>query len=310
MIKSNTNIAAVVVTYNRLEYLKKCVDGIRKQIFPVNKIIIVNNGNDIDMISWLNAQEDLHIINQMNSGSAGGQYTGIRFAYEAGYEWIWCMDDDVVPQDDCLEVLLNSSEGSVRVPLRIDTQGNIDDYTAIVLDLHTLFLRDFRRKTIQSEYSCKNDVPKSLEVHEFTFEGPLINRIIIAQCGFPRRDFFISGEDTEFALRIRYHHKYQIHLCSDALLMRLNPVKHTSYEGYRYYYLIRNLCYCYLVYGENIFVKIHYFVFLLLSIAKNLMLFKPNKKKITMQLMSMYDVIFHRYDFPKRFIELDSLKQK
>ena len=39
-------------------------------------------------------------------GGSGGFYTGMQYAYQAGADWIWCMDDDVFPLADCLERLL------------------------------------------------------------------------------------------------------------------------------------------------------------------------------------------------------------
>ena len=47
------------------------------------------------------------VINQENTGGAGGFYTGVKFAYENGADWVWTMDDDVVPNYECLEELMN-----------------------------------------------------------------------------------------------------------------------------------------------------------------------------------------------------------
>ena len=38
-------IAALVVTYNRLADLKKCLDTLRQQTRPLDAILIVNNGS-------------------------------------------------------------------------------------------------------------------------------------------------------------------------------------------------------------------------------------------------------------------------
>ena len=73
---------------------------------PISSIVIVNNGSTDGTTEWLAAQEGLTVINQTNVGGAGGFYTGIQYAYQAGADWIWCMDDDVFPRADCLEQLL------------------------------------------------------------------------------------------------------------------------------------------------------------------------------------------------------------
>ncbi|MBK6915081.1 MAG: glycosyltransferase [Ignavibacteriales bacterium] len=101
-------ITAVVVTYNRLELLKQCIESIRNQTQKLDKIIVVNNDSIDGTFEWLNSQEDITHINQKNLGGAGGFYTGIKTAYNNGFDWIWCMDDDGLPEINALENLLGS----------------------------------------------------------------------------------------------------------------------------------------------------------------------------------------------------------
>ena len=42
-----------------------------------------------------------------NTGGAGGFYEGVKKGYEKGYDWLWLMDDDGIPKNDCLELLLS-----------------------------------------------------------------------------------------------------------------------------------------------------------------------------------------------------------
>ena len=86
------NIIAVVVTYNRMELLKRNIRCLQ-QNKPISSIVIVNNGSTDGTTEWLAAQEGLTVINQTNVGGAGGFYTGIQYAYQAGADWIWCMDE-------------------------------------------------------------------------------------------------------------------------------------------------------------------------------------------------------------------------
>ena len=99
------NIYAVTVTFNRKDLLKRTIECLRKNS-PISKIVVVNNGSTDGTGEWLASQEDLIVITQENVGGSGGFYTGIKYAYEAGADWIWCMDDDVFPREDCLEKLL------------------------------------------------------------------------------------------------------------------------------------------------------------------------------------------------------------
>ena len=64
-------ITAVVVTFNRLELLKKGIESLRKQA-RLSNIIVVNNGSTDGTDKWLATQTDLRVINQENVGGSGG----------------------------------------------------------------------------------------------------------------------------------------------------------------------------------------------------------------------------------------------
>lgn len=99
-------IFAIVVTYNRLELLKKSIGALRRQQ-RLDQIVVVNNGSNDGTKEWLDGQADLQVIHQENVGGSGGFHTGIKVAYDEGADWIWCMDDDVFPKDGCLDELLS-----------------------------------------------------------------------------------------------------------------------------------------------------------------------------------------------------------
>ena len=105
-------IAALVVTHNRLDMLKHCVASLLGQSSKINEVFVVNNGSTDGTGEWLDQQNNLRVFHQENIGSAGGFYTGIKLAYEAGYDWIWIMDDDAIPRLNCLELLLKAANKS------------------------------------------------------------------------------------------------------------------------------------------------------------------------------------------------------
>ena len=119
-------ITAVVVTYNRLELLKHGIECLRKQR-QLSEIIIVNNGSTAGTTEWLKGiggmasqvstaskEPNIDVINQENVGGSGGFYTGIKAAFDDGADWIWCMDDDVFPREDCLDNLPENLQDSER----------------------------------------------------------------------------------------------------------------------------------------------------------------------------------------------------
>ena len=104
-------IAAVVVTYNRLPLLKKCIERVRAQTTPCD-ILVVNNASTDGTTPWLAAQKTAGVLlardTGENLGGAGGFNEGMRWAVEAGYDCLWLMDDDCLPEPDALEKLLEA----------------------------------------------------------------------------------------------------------------------------------------------------------------------------------------------------------
>ena len=110
------NVCAVVVTYNRKALLQECIDAILKQTYAVEKVVILdNNSNDgtedaLKTAGYLDNERVVFEHLSENTGGAGGFHYGMKKASEFSPDWIWIMDDDVVPLENCLEELIKASE--------------------------------------------------------------------------------------------------------------------------------------------------------------------------------------------------------
>lgn len=203
---------AVVVTFNRLELLKKVLEGLKAQTHRIDGIIVVNNDSTDGTGEWLETQENLDVINQENVGGAGGFKTGMERAYEAGADWIWVMDDDVFPRDDTLEMLI--SRGNISkciLPTRVFSDGE-PCWWGYVFDIR-------RRSIVSGTRPREQDLSKKLFcVNTCCFEGMLIHRAIVEEVGFPDERFFISWDDTVYGLLAS---KFtNILIVGDALMVR------------------------------------------------------------------------------------------
>ncbi len=102
----NSKTAAVVVTYNRKDLLEKCIDRLRQQKNAACDIIIVDNASTdgtADMIKCqYNVPEVIYMNTGANLGGAGGFQYGVKQAVLLGYEYVWIMDDDTLPQETAL----------------------------------------------------------------------------------------------------------------------------------------------------------------------------------------------------------------
>ena len=108
----NSKTAAVVVTYNRKDLLEKCIDRLRQQKNAACDIIIVDNASTdgtADMIKCqYNVPEVIYMNTGANLGGAGGFQYGVKQAVLLGYEYVWIMDDDTLPQETALYELFEA----------------------------------------------------------------------------------------------------------------------------------------------------------------------------------------------------------
>ena len=54
-------IACVVLTYNRLSLLKRCIDSIRNQTYQEFDIYVIDNASTDGTAHWLSLQNDLTV---------------------------------------------------------------------------------------------------------------------------------------------------------------------------------------------------------------------------------------------------------
>lgn len=233
-------LAVVLVTYNRLEFIKLIYESIKNQTKVPDKIIIVNNSSTDGTLEWLEetSKKDstLMYITQPNTGSSGGQYTAFRTAYELGYEWIWEMDDDVVPRANCLEILWKYRQpNTIIAPLRYTKEGEVF-YNEIVKFNHTNIFKTFWE--IVTDPSLLN---KEIEyVEGLTFEGAFFHRTVIQKIGLPDKRIFIFGDDTDFSIRAN-RAGFKLALIPKANMDRLLPVNYEQQiHTPKRYYIMRN----------------------------------------------------------------------
>ena len=163
-------VAVVIITYNRLELLKKVLGAVKDQTRKADEIIVVNNSSTDGTEEWLNEQEGIFHLKQDNVGSSGGQFAGFKKATEGNFDYVWTMDDDVVPMKDCLAALLHKADqNTVIAPLRFKSETEVYINDVLKLNLKNPFSTMWEKVITQSD--LKNGL---IAAEGITFEGPLV----------------------------------------------------------------------------------------------------------------------------------------
>lgn len=206
-MSKNQTVAAVVVTFNRLDKLKTVLASLESQTKLPTHIIIVDNASTDGTDTFLKEYEqnfsldsvELEIITCSNNiGGAGGFSVGMRRGYEVGTDFVWIFDDDGYPQPDALAKLIDGYDTAVSemgpdVPYVCSMVKYID---GTICEMNNpVPTWDWGRLQALGH---KNLVM----ISSASFVSVLIPRWIMEAYGLPYKEYFIWFDDAEYTLRI------------------------------------------------------------------------------------------------------------
>lgn len=242
-------IACVIVTYNRKELLKRCLEAVSTQTYKPNVVYIIDNASTdgtIDSVKdwgyYEREKDGIHfkyIMSDKNTGGAGGFYLGMKTAIEDDfYDGIWVMDDDGVPTTNCLDILKDY----------LATSDFISPLVMSITDTEKSAFGNSRYNEIIK--MATNDI---INNRANLFNGVLLSRRLIQKVGYPRKEMFIWGDEMNYEYRcvnngfIPITCIKAIHYHPDNRQQRVetffNKQITITDAGWKLYYLIRNQSY-------------------------------------------------------------------
>jgi len=196
-------IVAVVVTHNRMALLRRLVERLRT-VEELDQVLVVDNASTDGTAEWLRATTTVPRAGgprvsarslTTNRGGAGGFHDGLAWAVDEGADLVWLIDDDGLPDEDCLAVLLRH-EGSLDFwgPLVVDEADPARLVFPIRLPGGTRVVH-----ALDDVRAAARD--GRLDGIVIPFNGVLVTAALVDRIGLPREEFFIWGDDHEYRLR-------------------------------------------------------------------------------------------------------------
>lgn len=238
-------VAAVVVTYNRIDLLKECLSHLKEQTVPLDVLIVDNASTDGTDELFKEQQEGLIYFNTgANLGGAGGFNYGMRKAVELGYEYVWVMDDDTLPKPTALEKLLEADK---------KLEGNYGWLSSLVLWKDGTECKMNRQKIKPKEFAYFHLLEFGIiNAEQASFVSLFLKATTIKQFGLPIKEFFIWGDDIEFTRRLCVREKLPCFLVGESVAVHAmanntgsNIASDVPERVTRYKYAFRNEAYLY-----------------------------------------------------------------
>jgi rhamnosyltransferase len=241
------SIASVTVAYNGAQALPRHLDALRQQTQQLDEIVVVNNASTDDTLKLLaRSYPESTILNlPENIGVGGGFAAGLAYAAEKNYDWIWLFDQDSIPRQDTLEMLLERmrrlGEEAETVAIFAPTCVNPETGARYPGLIWKNGLRAPDADTLSQPWSFVDTVISS---------GSLLRREAVERVGSPRQDFFMDFVDHEYCLRLR-RDGFRIVVVGNSILdhaigspRRVNILgwsrPFTEHVPWREYYMTRN----------------------------------------------------------------------
>ena len=205
-------LAAVVVTYNRLDKLRATVERLLGE--ALDHIIVVDNGSSDGSRAWLTRQTDPRlrlIYADENLGGAGGFEQGMRLAMaEYNPDWLILMDDDGRPAPGTIADFRAAPHGdwdayaaAVRYPSGEICEMNrptVNPFWHLRAFFRTLFRGGQEGFHIPDAAYAPGAGQRQIDVTSFV--GFFVSRETVARVGFPDGRLFVYGDDVLYTLGI------------------------------------------------------------------------------------------------------------
>lgn len=241
--------AVVVVTYNRQELLKECLEQIENQTFPPQKIIVVNNASTDGTAEYLRKYktDNAHyriVTCEENLGGAGGFEKGIQVSAEVKADCVLMIDDDAILEKDYMEKIMEARlrySGYQAFAGTVMTNGRIDTFHR-----RNIARPGLRLKNCPENCYTGGNAERPFACDIASFCGMVVDRSLIEKTGLPCSEYFIWFDDTEYSMRINRYTRFLV--IPDAKLNHKTAAgaqkhPHRRYD-WREYYGIRNRILC------------------------------------------------------------------
>ena len=208
------SLVAVVVTYNRLNHLKKTIARLLETpASQLSCLVVVDNASDDGTEAWLATQEDprLDILRRdRNGGGAGGFETGMRRAVaQHDPDWLVLMDDDARPESGALSVFHARAREGVE-----GWAAAVYHPDGRICDINRPSINPFWHRAVFWRTALGGgrgafhlgpgdyDAAACQPVDGASFVGFFLSRAGVAQAGYPDGRLFLYGDDVLYTLQL------------------------------------------------------------------------------------------------------------
>jgi GT2 family glycosyltransferase len=199
------SLSVVILNYNGIHHLKECIESVRTSTYPLESIIVVDNGSTDGSQEMVRANfHDVILLeNLRNLGIPEGKNEGIKAAINRNVKYIYTLDNDLIIEPNTISTLVSLMEANED----IGCAGSIIYY----YDKRDLIFNagsyiNWTQNLVKTRGLNEKDVGQLAECAAVDYVGAgamLTRRYIFEHIGLLDPIFIGYGcEDSDFGMRV------------------------------------------------------------------------------------------------------------
>jgi GT2 family glycosyltransferase len=192
-------VTVVVLTWNGLDYTKRCLDSLRANTtYPGYRLIVADNGSTDDTIEYLKAQDITFLSNESNLGFAKGNNRAIA-ASDPNSDLVLLNNDTEIHQRDWIERLRATAYKSPDIGVvgcRLTRPEGTLQHAGTYIPIETFWGQQWA-----SGEKDVNQYNSDRDVEGVVFACVYLKRQALTEIGLLDEDYFSYFEDTDYCIR-------------------------------------------------------------------------------------------------------------
>ena len=194
MHTNQIKVAAVLVAFDRDDFLKRSLRHTLNQTRKCDEVIVVDNANLVSTRTIIEDAGAVYISGSLENGGGGGFALGMKYAIDGGCDFVWTLDDDGYPDERCLETLLEfASHDNLDVSSPLSLSQEDPSQTA------NPYIFGIRKITSAAMIQRKQIWLGKVQF----YNGMLMSKRMIELIGLPKKELFIRGDEMDFYYRAK-----------------------------------------------------------------------------------------------------------
>lgn len=235
-------VGIVICNYNKAEMVCDCIQSVLESQYTDYRLYVADNASTDDSVEKITerfgSQVQL-VINEQNLGGSGGFNAGMRKALLEQPEYIWCLDNDVLVDENALGALVEFLDSNPQCGMagsRVDHMEAPDYVQQYGMTV------DFEQFCVEAKYRNHPEdgtLPEVVYSDAVAACSVLVRRSLIEKIGLMPEDNFLYWDDTEWGYRCNLA-GYKVASVGASIVLHAMGAKKESVNTFPTYYAWRN----------------------------------------------------------------------